>query len=179
MLKADNRMVEYQWESTHENHEAEDFLLDDSEASCKICNAHQFHIEGAKILADANRHIFGFITRGAFQDAFQAGTLIVATRNNGVVGFIRYHHRKRDLQTTLYDICVVESERGRGIGKQMIASLIDCCRNSNRAAILLKCPSHLAANAFYEKNGFSRVDTIMGKRQKLNIWRFDLSDRGN
>src|SRR5712691_12055398 len=127
MLKVDNWMVEYQQEPAHKNHEAEDALLHGSEASFKICNAHQLHIEGAKILADANRHIFGFITRGAFQDAFQAGTLIVATRSNEVVGFIRYHHRKRDQQTTLYDICVAESERGQGIGRQMIALLIDCC----------------------------------------------------
>src|SRR5947209_15672985 len=119
MLKADNRIAEDRQESTHKNHEVEDPLLNSTQTSFKICNAHQLHIEGAKILADANRHIFGFITRGAFQDAFQAGTLIVATRGSEVVGFIRYHHRKRDLQTTLYDICVSESERGRGIGKQM------------------------------------------------------------
>ncbi len=179
MLKADNWIAEYQQESAHKNHEVEDPSLNSSQASFKICNAHQLHIEGVKILADANRHIFGFITRGAFQDAFQAGTLIVATRGSLVVGFIRYHHRKRDLQTTLYDICVSESERGRGIGKQMIALLIDCCRDSNRATILLKCPAHLAANGFYERNGFCFVDTIMGKRQKLNVWRLDLADRGH
>src|SRR5713226_7092190 len=106
MLKADTWIAEYQQESAHKNHEVEDPLLSSSQASFKICNAHQLHIEGAKILADANRHIFGFITRGAFRDAFQAGTLIVAIRGSEVLGFIRYHHRKCDLQTTLYDICV-------------------------------------------------------------------------
>src|SRR5437588_10340920 len=77
----------------------------------RVCFARPEHIAGVKILADANRHIFGFVTRGAFFDAIQAGTLIVAIRDGEVVGFLRYHHRKRDLQTTLYDICVSKSER--------------------------------------------------------------------
>ena len=179
MSKADPWITESRYISVHKDQEVESTSLNRFQGSFKICNAHQSHIEGTKILADANRHIFGFITRGAFQDACQAGTLIVATHGKEVVGFIRYHHRKRDQQTTLYDICVSESEQGRGIGKQMIAFLIDRCRSSNRATILLKCPSHLAANAFYERNGFYCVDTIVGKRQTLNIWLLDLTDGGN
>ena len=139
-----------------------------------VCVARQVHMEEIKSLADSHRHIFGFITRGAFYDAFQAGTLIVALQNEKVVGFLRYHHRKRDLQTTLYDICVAESERGKNLGKKMLQLLIEHCRQSHRALILLKCPAHLAANVFYEKNGFHHIDTIAGKRQKLNVWRFDL-----
>lgn len=177
MLKADDWLADKQ-QSVHESQSWVSPSLDSSQVPFKICKADQLHVEGAKVLADANRYIFGFITRGAFQDAFQAGTLIVATRGNKVVGFIRYHHRKRDLQTTLYDICVSEAERGKGIGKQMIALLMDCCRNSHRATILLKCPSHLAANAFYERSGFSCVGAIVGKRQKLNVWRLDLTDGG-
>ena len=141
-----------------------------------MCVARQIHIEGIKSLADSNRHIFGFITRGAFYDALQAGTLIVALQNEKVVGFLRYHHRKRDLQTTLYDICVTESERGKNLGKEMLQMLVEHCRQSHRAIILLKCPAHLAANAFYEKSGFCHTDTIAGKRQKLNVWRFDLTN---
>jgi GNAT superfamily N-acetyltransferase len=144
-----------------------------------ICNAYDSHLEGVKILADANRHIFGFITRNAFYDALQLGALIVAAREDKVVGFLRYYHRKRDLQTTLYDICVDESERGKNLGQGMLKMLIDCCRSSHRAMIQLKCPAHLAANTFYEKSGFHCIDTVMGKRQKLNIWRLDLADRSH
>jgi hypothetical protein len=43
---------------------------------------------------------------------------------------------------------------------------------------LLKCPSHLEANTFYEKNGFCCIDSVSGKRQKLNVWRLDLASRG-
>ncbi len=120
-------------------------LMNTSGEAISICTAHPFHIEGAKSLADANRHIFGFITRSAFYDAFQSGTLIVALQNEKVVGFLRYHHRKRDLQTTLYDICVAESERGKTLGKGMLQLLIDYCHTSHRTFILLKCPIHLTA----------------------------------
>ncbi len=144
----------------------------------KISFAHPSHIEGAKKLVDANRTIFGFITRRAFLDAYEAGTLIVVTRYDEVVGFLRYHHRKRDLQTTLYDICVAKAERGKHLGQGMLHMLIDGCRNSGRATILLKCPSHLAANAFYENNGFFCVDTLAGKHQRLNVWCLDLTSRG-
>src|SRR5260370_12155338 len=136
------------------------------------------HIESIKTLTDANRHIFGFVTRGAFYDALQAGTLIVAMRGVEVVGFLRYHHRKRDLQTTLYDICVAEPERGKSLGQSMLTMLIEDCRSSNRNVILLKCLSRLEANAFYEKNGFCCIGSLVGKRQSLNVWRLDLISRG-
>lgn len=144
----------------------------------KICNALLLHIEGAKKLADANRNIFGFITRGAFDEAYLNGTLIVAVRGSEVIAFLRYHHRKRDLQTTLYDICVSASERGNGLGMRMIKMLIDYCHESKRATILLKCPSHLPANIFYQRNGFVCINTLVGKRQNLNVWQLNLDTRG-
>lgn len=144
----------------------------------RIGFARSEHIPQIKRLVDANRHVFGFVVRSAFYDALEFRTLIVATREEEVIGFVRYHHRKRDLQTTLYDICVAKPERGKSIGKGMMAVLIDDCYKSNRAAILLKCPSHLEANAFYEKNGFCYIDSVIGKRQKLNVWRLDLTSRG-
>lgn len=155
-----------------------DNSLYSSSHSFYVCNANPAHIEDAKSLADENRHIFGFITRGAFYDAWQEGSLIVAIKDDKVVGFLRYHHRKRDLQTTLYDICVTESERGKGLGRSMIALLVDACRSIKREVILLKCPSHLAANIFYERNGFTCIGTIEGKHQKLNVWQLDLTSRG-
>jgi ribosomal protein S18 acetylase RimI-like enzyme len=140
--------------------------------------AHLEQLAGVKILADANRNIFGFVTRGAFNDAIQSRSLIVATRGEQIVGFLRYHHRKQDLQTTLYDICVAEPERGKNLGRLMLTLLIEDCRSFNRTVISLKCPSHLKANIFYEKNGFRCIGSIAGKRQELNVWRLDLIPRG-
>lgn len=158
--------------------EVDKIIIESPEKHFQICDADCGHLEGIKRLADANRHIFSFITRGAFLEAIQAGTLIVALKDNQVVGFLRYHHRKRDQQTTLYDICVIESERGKNLGQRMITTLIGRCRYVNRATILLRCPSPLRANSFYKKNGFRCIDTVAGKHHDLNIWRLDLVDGG-
>lgn len=135
------------------------------------------YLAQVKRLVDANRHIFGFIVSSAFHEALETRTLIVASRGEDVVGFLRYYHRKRDLQTTLYDICVAQAERGKSIGQRMVAALIDDCHMCKRATIVLKCPSHLEANTFYEKNGFCCIDSVIGKRQQLNVWQLDLTSR--
>lgn len=156
----------------------EDILLNFHTEDFNVGLACPEHIAQIKRLADANRHIFGFVVKSAFYDAIENRTLIVARRGEEIVGFLRYYHRKRDLQTTLYDICVAKSERGKNIGQNMMALLIEDCFYLKRAAILLKCPSHLEANAFYEKNGFCCIDSLPGKRQKLNVWCLDLTLRG-
>lgn len=136
-----------------------------------VSDAEPEHIDGAKQLADANRPIFGFLTRGAFHAALQERCLIIALRNNNVVGFLRYHHRKRDRQTTLYDICVAKEARGEGIGQQMLSLLIERCHALNRETVVLKCPVQLDANKFYARNGFICAETLIGKHQRINVWR--------
>ena len=148
------------------------------QAEILICDAEPAHIDGAKRLADMNRHIFSFIRRAAFLDACSEGALIIALMNDEVVGFVRYHHRKLDQQTTLYDICVAESLRGMGIGGKMMAFMLDHCRTLKRQTVVLKCPSHLAANHFYRLVGFTCIDTVPGKRQNINIWRLNINTAG-
>lgn len=141
----------------------------------RVSDADATHINGAKCLADAHRDIFSFITRGAFCEAGREGTLIVALMDDDVVGFVRYRHRKRDLQTTLFDICVAESWRRAGIGRMMIRTLFERCSALGRESVVLKCPIYLEANCFYERLGFLRVDTLAGKRHAINVWKYELS----
>lgn len=133
------------------------------------------HVDETKQLADANRQVFSFITRAAFEDASRERALLIALVNGHVVGFVRYHHRVRDTLTTLYDICVDESLRGRGIGSRMIRHLKDDCRMRGRTAIGLKCPAGSRANEFYAAHGFSLVTTLPGTRRPINLWRCDLT----
>lgn len=141
-----------------------------------ICDAEDAHVDGAKRLADRHRDIFSFIARGAFWEARREGTLIVALMDDDVVGFIRYRHRRRDLQTTLYDICVAESLRLSGVGRVMIKSLFERCLALGRESVVLKCPVYLEANDFYDRLGFLQVGTVAGKRHAINIWKYELSD---
>lgn len=135
-----------------------------------VCDAEIEHIDGVKVLADANRDIFGFITRPAFYEALQGKQLIVALRNHDVIGFLRYHHRKRDKQTTLYDICVTAEARGQGVGQCMLDLLLDRCRSHCRDKVVLKCPVLLTANSFYARNGFVCTGTLEGKQRQINVW---------
>src|SRR5437762_2444932 len=104
MLLVDTKLSENSQIFHYRNTDIDSISTSRTQEPFHICNACHSHLEGVKTLADANRHIFGFITRNAFYDALQLGALIVAAREDKVVGFLRYYHRKRDLQTTLYDI---------------------------------------------------------------------------
>ena len=145
-----------------------------------IQNAQTHHMESAKKLADVNRTIFGFIPRGAFVDSYNERELLVIIRQDKdekdeeVIGFLRYHHRIRDLQTTLYDICVAEKWRGKRFGQALLSELIQDCQTRKRELIVLKCPTSLPANTFYANQGFKLVGTINGKRQNLNVWQFNI-----
>lgn len=141
----------------------------------RICDADVGHVDGAKRLADAHRDIFSFITRGAFCEAQREGMLIVALMDDDVVGFVRYRHRRRDLQTTLYDICVAEFMRRSGIGRVMMKTLFERSSALGRESVVLKCPTYLEANGFYGRLGFLRVDTLAGKRHAINVWKYELS----
>lgn len=133
------------------------------------------HISRAKTLADANRAIFAFINRQAFEDAYTHKGLLVALMEEQVIGFVRYYHRKTDKQTTLYDICVAEEWRNHGIGKQLLIALISDCLAQNREFILLKCPTRLPANQFYLRQGFTLLNTQQGKHHDLNVWQLSLN----
>jgi len=140
---------------------------DDAPEAVVVHTADAAHIEGAKRLADANREVFSFLTRAAFEEAWRERALLVALMEGRVVGFVRYHHRRRDTHTTLYDICVDEPLRGRGVGSRMFHCLKDECRTLGRTVIGLKCPAGARANAFYVRQRFSLVATLPGKGRPL------------
>jgi ribosomal protein S18 acetylase RimI-like enzyme len=149
-----------------------------------VCTALEQHVQNAKILADSNKAIFGFITKGAFVQSYNEQSLLIALASGNhtsesVVGFLRYHHRKSDLQTTLYDICVAEGMRRQGVGRALLDQLFQQCQILNRALVMLKCPSRLAANNFYLNYGFELVGSVTPKQQTLNIWQFRLSSESN
>lgn len=142
-----------------------------------ISRASHQDIDGIKILADTNRSELGFILRVQIQEAVDQDRILVSIVESKLIGFVIYRHRKRDLQTTLAEICVSQDYRGRGFGKELIDALMQECFNMSRSFIQLKCPVGLPANTFYEKLGFLHVSTEPGKSRKLNVWRFQVAQR--
>lgn len=144
----------------------------------KLFLAHQGHIAGMKLLADANRESLGFIPRKKLEEIADQQRAFVALYSDVVVGFVIFRHRKRDLQTTLSEICVQHGYMRQGIGTQLIQLLVQDCNQKSRAYIQLKCPVDLQANRFYEHIGFQLHIVEDGKKRQLNVWRLDISQMG-
>ncbi len=131
-------------------------------------------LDGIKNLADQYKVELGFVVRGALAKSIETSELMVAIEHDGeIVGFIQYRHRK-DKQTTLYNIAVASSHQRQNIGRQLIDRLGDEAREREKEFILLKCPSQLPANDFYQEYGFILHTVEVGKKRALNVWRFDV-----
>ncbi len=85
-------------------------------------------------------------------------------------GMCRYRLR-RDGQLTISEILVTEPRRG--IGNAILERLK---RVPGAKSILAKCPSHLAANAWYARMGFERLgDEPTRTGKQVTVWRLSLS----
>jgi hypothetical protein len=83
-------------------------------------------------------------------------------------GYCRWHRRK-DQTITIYEII----SQKPGAGQAMLKMLIE----QSPVAIVAKCPTDLAANAWYERRGFrlDRTETTPSGRF-LNGWRLDIGN---
>lgn len=134
-------------------------------------------VQVVKRIADKNRDTLGFVLRPALIDDFKRDWGIVALVKCEIVGFIHYRHR-RDSQTTVYQICVEETWRQRGIGKVLIDAVEQEAMDIGKSRILLKCPeNNRTANAFYNTIGFRYKDIEPGKAQRLVLWEKTLPAR--
>lgn len=131
-------------------------------------------LTAVKKIADANKEALGFLPRPKISEAIQHQRVLVLQAEHELAGFVIYRHRKTDKQTTLSDICVTEKWRGSRGGQALVQALRQDCLEHSRDFILLKCPTDLPANYFYEKTGFTRAGIDKGKHRPLNIWRLDI-----
>lgn len=130
-----------------------------------------------KRLADNNRTTLGFVLRPALMAGIKQGWLLIAEQTNGeLLGFIHYRHR-RDMQTTLYEICVAQSFRRRGVGRALIEALARESAQLRKACIQLRAPVGIPANAFYQMTGFALDRTESGRKSPLNVWRYPICHR--
>ena len=128
-------------------------------------------VDIVKHIADQHRAELGFHARQAYVDSLDKGELLIARKDDQVVGFLRYHHR-RDNRTTLYEIAIIPDVRGKGIGHQLIKALIADCQRVSSRCLRLSCPVELPANRFYEAVGFIRSArrSRRGRSRPLYEW---------
>jgi N-acetylglutamate synthase-like GNAT family acetyltransferase len=130
-------------------------------------------LDEIKMIADNNRKELGFVLRTSLEKSIINKEMFVAERDKRVVGFVDYHLRK-DHQVTLYHIAVLADQRRRGVGQALLNVLHVEARNVGKQLILLKCPTDLLANSFYEAYGFQLVQTLNGRKRDLNVWQLPL-----
>jgi N-acetylglutamate synthase-like GNAT family acetyltransferase len=143
-------------------------------ADWNIRKAEMSDLPDIKKIADSHKRELGFVMRPVLARSIEHKELFVAVNDEGIIGFVQYHHRL-DSQTTLHNIVVKPDYRESGIGQKLIEALEIESRSKNQGHILLKCPKGLPANDFYQCLGYKRVAEEQGKSRQLNIWRKTLA----
>src|SRR5262249_48910929 len=100
--------------------------------------------------------------------------LVAVSGEEQVVGFVRYNHRVRGVETALYDICVVRDRQRMGIGTVLVSALAAECQEAGRSSIVRRWPEGAGANAFYKWLGFRHCGIVPGRRRRLVVWRIEL-----
>mgnify|MGYP002623878671 CR=1 FL=1 len=118
-------------------------------------------IDAIKKIADKYIKEIGFVLKPALEESCKKGTLLVYECENIVVGFCNYHHR-RDGINVIYEICVSDNFRHKGIAKELI--------NNIPKPIRLKCPVDNESNNFYKHIGAKLVEIVPGKKRDLNVY---------
>lgn len=126
-------------------------------------------LEAIKQIADANKEAIGFVLRPALAENIRRGWVLVAEKAGVVIGFASYRHR-RDEQTTLYEICVAEGQRGNSVGRALLETLVEESQRLSKDYLRLKCPADSEANAFYASLAFEQVGKERGKNRELIQW---------
>ena len=130
-------------------------------------------VAGAKTVADRHKAELGFVRPSILHEAQRKRWLLVAVRDEQVIGFANFRIRQ-DNNATLYDIVVDAPYRKQQIGKRFVQRLTWLVNVAGGEHIRLKCPESLPANAFYEKLQFTHTETETGKKRPLNVWHYFL-----
>ena len=130
-------------------------------------------VDGAKAVADRHKEELGFVMSPILHDAQKNRWLLVAVRDEKVIGFANFRIRQ-DNNATLYDIAVDKPYRKQNIGKRFIQRLTWLVNVAGGEHVRLKCPQALPANRFYEQLQFKRTGTEPGKKRLLNVWQYTL-----
>ena len=85
--------------------------------------------------------------------------LIVADVGGKVVGYIALMNHGKDAK--IVSFAVRRAFRGRGIGRRLLKSAIERCKQRGKERILLEVRvSNIVAQRLYKKNGFEIIDII-------------------
>ena len=120
-----------------------------------ICEAREGDIPAIKKIFRANKRYLGFTTWPILSSSIAKSELHVAVFCEHIVGFIRWH-RRRDGWSTVYELCVDEPYRGRGVGRMLMQVI-------GTGPAKLKCHTANPALKFYDLLGFRTGGRVVTK----------------
>ncbi|WP_157509306.1 hypothetical protein [Glaciibacter superstes] len=126
-------------------------------------------LEGVFSLYKSNKRSLGFLPDAAFHDRANAGALIVAMENGGVVGYTIYDRPRSHLK--LVHVCVDTSTRMSRVASLMVDKMVET--NPNSIGFEAHCRRSYNLNDFWRSLGMSPKGERPGRgltREPLTIW---------
>lgn len=108
-------------------------------------------------------------TRGNFVDALDSGYLcrVDETENSGIRGYAILMPAMDEAE--LLTIGVAAAQQRKGLGRAMLAEMLDMARARNMRRVFLEVrPSNIAAIALYRSAGFREIGVRRGYYQNAN-----------
>ena len=122
-------------------------------------------------IASKNSQTLGFVRKTKLIISIQKQQVHVIKEDSVVVGYIHFHVRKDDI-ITIYELCIDEPFRNKGLGRLLVESVVSIGKDINSSLIKLKCISNTDACDFYEHIGFEHIRTEQGKKNQINIYHY-------
>ena len=105
---------------------------------------------------------FGWVRKNEMLDSMSKGYMYTIYIDDEIHGFCRFNHQRAG-GVVIYEICLDEECRGKGIGRKII--------NKLPKPIKAKCPTNFESNNFYQHLGFIlQGQEYTKKGTPLNIW---------
>jgi GNAT superfamily N-acetyltransferase len=144
--------------------------------------------QDVRFLRDMLRHAFYWRSGGTIEDASlwryvsgwgrRGDAAVIGLESGFPIGAAWYRLFSRDEpgfgfvdeQTPEVAIAVVPSRRGRGIGSELLDSLVELAKEQGHSGLSLSVADQSAAMHVFEKNGFAKVEQTDGSwTMRLNL----------
>lgn len=136
-------------------------------------------LEQVITLGDSNSSTLGHFPRGAYYEIAKKRWIIIAQRDNKVIGYLMFRIVSTKYSLSITHLCVDKDERSGGLAKQLFDKLLELYGNSF-GKITLNCrDDYESAVKFWKRNGFN-PKTSRRSRSKdekhLTTWEYDLNN---
>lgn len=131
---------------------------------------HQLFLSDARHFDDLNTNWPYEEGEKYFRDriAGKGGVCLVAEKDERIVGYVMggWSHLNfsayKGKRAELENICVAESERSQGVGAQLVAALLEWCRQNGATHVMVDAYApNLRAIEFYKAQGFDPYSTVL------------------